>query len=206
MRKLKIYLVLNIIIAILETIGLSMAVANRRADAFIYYTQLSNLFLLITSIVNIVFCARVLTGRVKKIPHIVNRFSYISICTTTVTLIVVLFILSWMVGDLVWILTSGAMLYTHTLCPILAIVMLRLFAPEKLQKTEAVYGLSPTIAYAIVALAMNIARVWDGPYPFLQVYNQPVWASIAWSIVILGVAYLIARLLILPTRADRSRN
>lgn len=206
MKKLKIYLILNIIIAILETIGLSMAIANRRADAFIYYTQLSNLFLLITSIVNIVFCTRVLTKRAKNIPHIINRFSYMSICTTTVTLIIVLFVLSWMVGDLWWILTSGAMLYTHTLCPILAIVMIRFFAPERLQKSEAIYGLSPTIAYAIVGLTMNITRVWDGPYPFLQVYNQPVWASIAWSIVILGAAYIIARLLILPTRADRSRS
>jgi hypothetical protein len=206
MKKLRIYLALNIIIVILETIGLSMAIANRRESAFQYYTQLSNLFLWITSILNIIFCIRILRKKAKAIPHFVSLLSYMSICTTTVTLIVVLFVLSWMVGDLWWILTSGAMLYTHTLCPILAIVMFRLFAPEKLGKKSAVYALAPTIAYAIIGIAMNTTHTWEGPYPFLQVYNQPLWASVAWIIGILGGAFLIALVLLLPTRVGRSRN
>ncbi len=205
-KKLALYLIINAIIIILEIIGLSMAIANRKAATFQYYTQLSNLFLLIASILNIIFGLRVWLGKAKKIPHAVNIVSYSAICTTTVTLVVVLLVLSWMVGDLWWILTSGAMLYTHTLCPILAIAMFAALAPEKLEKSAAWYALAPTIAYAIVAMAMNIAHQWYGPYPFLLVYNQPIWASIAWSIGILGGAYLIARLLLLPNRAARFRN
>ena len=34
-----------------------------------------------------------------------------------------------------------------------------------------------------------------GPYPFLHVYEQPVWASVLWFIAIPGGAYLIALLL-----------
>ncbi len=183
-----------------------MAIANRRGEAFQYYTQLSNLFLFITCLVNIFFCARVLGGKAKVIPRFANQFSYMSICTTTVTLLVVLFVLSWMVGDLWWILTSGAMLYTHTLCPILAIVMFACFAPEKLPKKTALIALTPTIAYAIVGMIMNIAHAWVGPYPFLRVYDQSLLATIGWAIGILGGAYLIARVLLLPNQADRSRN
>ena len=35
----------------------------------------------------------------------------------------------------------------------------------------------------------------EGPYPFLMVYKQPVWASVLWLIAIPGGAYLIALLL-----------
>ena len=38
-------------------------------------------------------------------------------------------------------------------------------------------------------------RVVEGPYPFLRVYEQPVYMSIIWVIVILGSAYGIAFLL-----------
>ena len=197
-NRLKIYLAINITIVIMEAIGLTMATLNRRETTFQYYTQLSNLFLMITSIANIVCAIRVLTGKKKVMPRIVNLLSYSAICTTTVTLFVVLFVLSWMAGDLIWILTSGSMIFTHTLCPILAIVMFTCFAPERLGKRAALFALMPTIAYAIVAMTMNIMRLWYGPYPFLLVYSQPVWASIAWSIGILTGAYGIARALLMP--------
>lgn len=197
-NRLKIYLIINIAIVIMEAIGLTMATISRRATTFQYYTQLSNLFLMITSVINIFFTARVLAGKRKNIPRLANVLSYSAICTTTVTLLVVLFVLSWMVGDLVWILTSGAMIYTHTLCPILAIVMFTCFAPQKLAKRDAFLALLPTVAYGIVAIAMNIAHLWYGPYPFLLVYNQPIWASIAWIIGMFAGAYLIARVLLIP--------
>lgn len=204
-KKLKIYLLLNILVSIFEIIAFVMVINRRGGETFQYYTQLSNLFLLICCLANIFFITRALRNK-KDVPHIANLMTYLATCTTTVTLIVVLFILSWMVGDLWWLLTYDSMLYMHTLCPILAIVMLECFAPEKRPKKSALIALIPTIIYAIVGIAMNIARLWDGPYPFLQVYNQPIWASIGWAVVILGAAYLIARVLILPTRADRSRS
>lgn len=187
-------------------IGLSLAIANRRGDTFQFYTQLSNLFLLITCLINIFFTTQVLRGKRKVIPHFANLFSYMSICTTTVTFIVVLTVLSWMMGDLWWLLTNGAMLYTHTLCPIFGVVMLSFFAPEKLPKKSAVFALSPTIAYAIVGIIMNLTHNWVGPYPFLRVYDQSLLATFAWLIGMLGGAYIIARVLLLPIQADQSRN
>ena len=205
-KKLVAYLILNILISVLEIIAFALVIQRRGAETFQYYTQLSNLFLLICSLINIVFIARALKSK-KQMPHIVNLLTYMATCTTTVTFIVVLFVLSWMVGDLWWLLTYDSMLYMHTLCPILAIIMLECFATEKQTKKSALYALIPTIIYAIVGIAMNIARLWDGPYPFLQVYNQPIWASFGWGVVILGCAYLIARLLILrPKQADQSRS
>jgi hypothetical protein len=36
----------------------------------------------------------------------------------------------------------------------------------------------------------------DGPYPFLHVYEQPVYMSIIWFAAILGGAYFMAWLLL----------
>ena len=205
-KKLVAYLVLNILISVFEIIAFALVIQRRGAETFQYYTQLSNLFLLICSLINIVFITRALKSK-KQMLHIVNLLTYMATCTTTVTLIVVLLVLSWMVGDLWWLLTYDSMLYMHTLCPILAIVMLLWCAPERQNKKSALFALIPTIIYAIVGITMNILRLWDGPYPFLQVYNQPVWASIGWAIVILGAAYIIARLLLLrPKQAGQSRS
>ena len=206
-KKLIIYLILNILIIILEAIAFSLVFRRRGGETFQYYTQLSNLFLALTCIPNAIFAIRALRNKKKSIPHAVSLLSYMATCTTTVTLIVVLFVLSWMVGDLWWLLTYDSMLYMHTLCPILAIIMLLWFAPERQNKKSAALALIPTIIYAIVGIILNILRLWDGPYPFLQVYNQPIWASFGWAFVILGCAYLIARLLLLaPKKADRFRN
>ena len=34
-----------------------------------------------------------------------------------------------------------------------------------------------------------------GPYPFFEVYHQPVYASVLWAVGLLGVNYLYAWLL-----------
>ena len=129
-KKLVAYLILNILISVLEIIAFTLVIQRRGAETFQYYTQLSNLFLLICSLINIVFVARAVKSK-KQMPHIVNLLTYMATCTTTVTLIVVLFVLSWMVGDVWWLLTYDSMLYMHTLSPILALIMLLWRGPER---------------------------------------------------------------------------
>ena len=50
-----------------------------------------------------------------------------------------------------------------------------------------------TIAYAIVFITLNILKVYEGPYPFLMVYKQPVYMSIVWFILIVGGAFGIGK-------------
>ena len=56
-------------------------------------------------------------------------------------------------------------------------------------------ALLPTLVYALVLVILNLAKLVDGPYPFLKVYQQPVYMSCIWVLAILGGAYLIAALL-----------
>lgn len=174
-----------------------MCYASIGWSMLIYYTQLSNLFLLIAATVCVAASARALRDKKRKISDKVFRLFHAATSVTTVTFLVVIFVLSWMYGDLVYILTGGSMLFTHTLCPILGIIIHFYFAPKNFTKRAAKQALIFTLAYAIIAIAMNLLHLWHGPYPFLYVYEQPIWASIMWMVVLLAAAYEIARMLLI---------
>lgn len=196
-KKLFAFLICNLAIAILEAIGLISSFMQIGATALIYYTELSNIFLFLVSVINLIFGIRALKNKKLAIPKTIWNLFHAAVSATTVTFLVVVFVLSWMYGDLLYVLTAGSMLYTHTLCPILAIISFIVFAPKIFSKKDAIHALSSTLAYAAVAITLNILHVWHGPYPFLFVYEQPIWASIAWSIGILLGAWGIARALII---------
>lgn len=196
-KKLFAFLICNLAIAILEAIGLISSFMQIGATALVYYTELSNIFLFLVSVISLIFGIRALKNKKLAIPKIAWNLFHAAVSATTVTFLVVVFVLSWMYGDLLYVLTAGSMLYTHTLCPILAIISFLIFAPKIFSKKDALRALNFTLAYAAVAIALNILRVWHGPYPFLFVYEQPIWASVAWSIGILLGAWGIARVLII---------
>ena len=64
-----------------------------------------------------------------------------------------------------------------------------------MEKHHTALAMVPTLLYGVVAIILNVLRVWHGPYPFLYVYEQPVWLTAVWVVVILGAAFLIALLL-----------
>ena len=81
----------------------------------------------------------------------------------------------------------------HIICPVLAAVSF--FALEgwaPFPKRDIVKALIPTLAYALVAVILNILRVIEDPYPFLMVYAQPWYMSVLWCVVILGIAAILA--------------
>lgn len=196
-KKLLAFLFCNLAIALFEAIGLISSFMQVGLNSLMFYTELSNIFLSLTALINIYFALRKLLNKKASIPKAVWSLFHAAVSATTVTFLVVVFVLSWMVGDLFYVLAHGSMLYTHTLCPILAIISFLVFAPKIFSRKDSIRALSFTLAYAAVAITLNILRVWHGPYPFLFVYEQPIWASIAWSIGILLGAWGIARALII---------
>lgn len=62
------------------------------------------------------------------------------------------------------------------------------------------FVLIPTACYAVIMIVLNILHMVDGPYPYLRVYNQPVYMSVLWCFIILGGAYAIARILLFLNR------
>ena len=189
MNSKNINIIINLVIAILEIIGFILVFSELGITSFEYYTEDSNLLLLISSIIFLIYISKN-----KELPKWFESFRFIAVVSTTLTLIIVLTVLSWTTDlGLYHLLFNGSMLYHHTLCPVLAILSFVLL--EKYETINTVKGLYFTIIYAVIMIILNVLKIVEGPYPFLRVYEQPILHSIIWTILILAITYAIALIL-----------
>ena len=201
--KLKAALAVNLLIVILEILAFSRSLPVYGMRIFVYYTKDSNLLSLIASIVFAASAGLALRNGKDSVPVSVRTLRYVATCCLTVTFLTVTFVFAPMIGKggIRKMLLSGAMLFTHLLCPVAAVLSFLLLEhrPVLMKKTVWI-ALIPTVLYAAVAVLLNILRVWKGPYMFLLVYEQPVWASVLWGIMILSGAYFVGKGLLLANR------
>lgn len=140
--------------------------------------------------------AKCLSGKLDAPSKTAQHMKYMAACALSLTFLVVLFVLIPLAG---WSsfadkLFADTKLYHHFLCPVLtAVSFLWLEDYRDLTAKDAGFALIPTACYAVILTALNILRIADGPYPFLRVYNQPIYMSVIWGFIILGSAYAIAR-------------
>lgn len=202
--------VLNVAIVALEMVGFAITFARPDgADYLKYYTQQSNLLLLAACFAAAMFQWPAFQHG-RGIPAWVRLLKYVATCCIAVTLTVVVFVLSPSEAatggctgyfDTLW---GGTNFYFHFVCPILAIANFVLFEKnDDFRPTVALLALLPTVLYAAVAMTLNIARLTVGPYFFLHVYEQPVYMSVVWCVVVLGGAYALAYALY---RANQTRR
>lgn len=198
MNNLDVDVFLNVGIIILEIIALIICLNTFGSVDLVYYTIDSNIFLLISSILYLVYR--------NKLPRIVQLFKYSSTLSVLITFLVVVFVLLPMYNfNFNFLLWDGPNLYVHVLCPIIALISFVFFEKNDLENTfknnlRAVYF---TIIYGIILIALNIEKIVVGPYPFLKVYEQSILMSLFWVILIIGVAFLLARLLLMIKDLDR---
>jgi len=189
MNKKKISIFLNILIIILEIIGIFLSVKSLGTNVFIYYTQLSNLFLLVTAILYL------FKDYIKS--RIIDIMKFGSTLSVLITFLVVIFVLGPTTNlGYKWLLLEGANLLYHITCPILAVITFLFFDNIKIKGFKDVLGAFVfTLVYSIVFILLNIFGVLEGPYPFLMVRSNPIYESIFWIVVIDGGAILLGYIL-----------
>lgn len=184
----------NGLIVIFVIISMSMSFSNFGLGCLVFYTEDSNIFGAIACAIYLPFLIKKQINKDYKIPDWVITLKYISVCCLMVTFLVVIFILAPMYGfryDIM--LFYGSVLFNHFLNPVIAFLSFILFESGKpISKRQWVIALIPTIIYAAIAVALNIGKIIIGPYPFLMVYQNPVWMSAIWAVVIFGMVLLIA--------------
>lgn len=180
MNKKKIAIILNIVLVIAEVIGLVSSISQEHRLMVEYYTIDSNVITFISSILFLLFYG-------KK--EFVKDLRFISTGCLTVTMLVVIFILTPMYSfDYKLLMFTGNFFVFHTLCPMISIVSY-IFFEEGTKKKNLVFYM--TLLYGITLILLNVLKVVVGPYPFLMVYNQTVWMSILWCVIILGLSEAI---------------
>ena len=187
-KRMDIYL--NILIIIMEIIGLVLSIQALGSKVFLYYTQDSNLFLMLTSLLYLITYK-------KKNKKLVGILKYGATLSVLITFIVVVLVLKpTMHLSYRWLMLEKSNLFYHTLCPIVGVITFVFFDKIKVKGVkDNLYSLIFTFIYTIVFLVLNIIKVVEGPYPFLMIYKNPIWVSILWFIVIEGGAFLLARVL-----------
>ena len=184
----------NLAIVGMELRAIPLSWDGVHAQMFLFYTELSNLFAMGVCFVTALCQLRaLLTG--GEMPAWVRTLKYTVTCCLMLTFLTVVFVLAPMYGPdghYVMLLTSS-MLYNHFLNPVTALLSFVLLERAPALPRRAVgRAMIPTLVYGGIMLAANIAKVYKGPYPFLYVYEQPLWTSCMWVVVILGGALLIA--------------
>ena len=184
----------NLAIVGMELRAIPLSWDGVHAQMFLFYTELSNLFAMGVCFVTALCQLRaLLTG--GEMPAWVRTLKYTVTCCLMLTFLTVVFFLAPMYGPdghYVMLLTSS-MLYNHFLNPVTALLSFVLLERAPALPRRAVgRAMIPTLVYGGIMLAANVAKVYKGPYPFLYVYEQPLWTSCMWVVVILGGALLIA--------------
>ena len=190
MKKMDLYL--NILIIILEILGLVFSIYYLGKTVFIYYTQLSNLLLLISSILYLVYYYE------KKISkRVVGLIKYGDTLSVLITFLVVLFILLPTSSfNYKFLYFGGPNFLYHFLCPVLGVVTFLWYDDIEVDGFKDVFhSMIFTLIYAVVFLFLNIFKVLEGPYFFLMVRKNSLLVSIFWFAFILGGAALFSWLL-----------
>lgn len=190
-------IVLDILIIVFGILGTYIEIYENGLGMLGYYTVDSNILMVLCCLLDIIYQVRELQGQKNFIW--IKDIKYIGVCCMTITFCIVLFVLAPMGGVVGYlrIFFEGALKYQHFLCPTLT--MASFWFIDRFQitlKRSMVYvALIPTIIYAAITTSLNIARVMYGPYPFLYVYEQSVFMSVFWFVLIIGIEYLIVWLL-----------
>lgn len=189
---------LDLAVVVLGILGTQLHFSQFGWSMFQYYTLDSNVFLLLACATQAWYEGNILLGRRMFVPSWVRVLKYLSVCTVAVTFFVVLLILVPLGGGLsilVAAFTHGAMLYHHLLCPVLGVLSFIFVDRASLpDKRVTLWATLPTALYAAVSILLNAARVIRGPYPFLYVYEQPLYMSVVWCVLILALAWALAYL------------
>ena len=208
MVKLIASLILNLFIAVSEAVVLWKLLQKEGAQMLIYYTTDSNLFAMCVSLLYAVFAVKVLTGGavlenaayIGLLPAL-QMLRFMAVTGLAITFLVVVFVLSRAeeCGGLRQLLLKDSMLFTHFLCPVASVISFLFLEDTSLLGDNAVFVcLIPTLCYAVLAVVMNLVRRWDGPYPFLRIYENGWKKSICWAVILpLAFALIAAALLAL---------
>jgi hypothetical protein len=180
---------INLILLVLEIIALIHDVYAFGFGLFEWYTVDSNVLQLLVSGIIVYY---LLKG--KPFPNFVTVMHFVSAVGLTVTFLIAAFVLA-PEGGIAYYFLSDVAPINHFIGPLLSVISL-LFL-EKTQKLPIRIILWPAAAslfYGVVALILNVLRIMDGPYFFLQVYEQTAGVIVSWFGIIatlcLGLAFL----------------
>lgn len=192
-RRIILILVL-LTVTLMEIKAFDLTTASLGTGIFIYYTEISNLITLLSSVIAIIY----LVFTIKKpleFPKWLSAARFLSATMLLMTMLITIFVLvphSPHLKDS--LLFSGYGLYHHTLAPILTIFSYIFIEPHFNKKRVIFVPLIATFIYGFIMIFGNIFGKISGPYFFLKVHNQAISTTVIWCVSLLLLVMAFASL------------
>lgn len=178
-------IIFNLLIIIFVLIGLSISIKNNGRGAFIFYTVISNVFGLISSVV---FLLKI-EGSEK-----VRFFACVML---SFTFLVTLFVLVPLGADLKDMMFQGSGLFHHLLVPTMSLFSYLLWEKHYYSPWQPVVF---TFFYGIIVYYLNWIYKVDGPYPFFKIHKIGIKKSAIWFCTLLLSVFVLSEGLIFLSR------
>lgn len=191
MKKKKIAIIINILIILLEIIGLFISIINNKKLLIEYFTIDSNILSLIASILFLIDSFRYK----RKINELTKIAKYTSCVSLVLTFIIVLLILFPSSGFDTNILFNGAMPIFHIICPILVFFSFTKYERYRFDDNDKYQTLFFSLIYGTIMVLLNLIGILEGPYQFFLVRSNPIFVSIFSFVFITTITLFISILL-----------
>lgn len=197
----------NIFLFVSELVIIINRIPTVQASAFSYYTLLSNLLAMAAGLV---FMIHGFSG-FRRLTKAKTLLRYYATCMLFFTFIIVITVLTPMClsvkMDPSFLYTGDGALH-HLAHPIVSFVSFVFLEDNRaLKNKQPAVMLGISLCYTAVLITLNILRIVDGPYPFFQVYNNPVWGTILWLACLAAGDYLLNYLIYRAgVKASRGKN
>lgn len=191
-------IILNLMVVCMELVGTYHSFREEGIWNLRYYTVLSNVLALAVSILYVIYYICNFKQKENDFPRWLKQLKFVACNCLAVTFVVVIAVLIPMNGiqSIEHYIFGSANIYHHVFCPIVMIFSFCVFEKErKITMRDNVLAMIPTILYAMVMIILNVGRVLKGPYPFLYVYEQPIYMSVIWTVSILALTYVLGLIL-----------
>ncbi len=163
---------------------------------FAYYTELSNIFALVTCGLGAAYSVIAIMKRSYILPEFVKILKYVAACLLTIVFLVVLFVLTpyqMAAGESIFSLVKGTMLFTHIVVPILVVADFIFLAPaERLEFPVTFIPITISVLYAVVIFLLYGLNVVAAPYFFLDIKSNPTYLTILYLIGMMALVYLVS--------------
>ena len=171
--------VLNVLFILLEVAAIITTIISVGKIQIEFYTEDSNIFALI---VTIIYSYYLFSN--KKVPKIVNILRLSSLAMLMITFLTVSLVLVPIYRMDLSFAYWGPNFFYHLVCPILFFINYTFVSKKEEFSTKDLFiSTTPTIIYGIILMTINVIDKGYGPYPFLYVYEQPVYLSVLWILI-----------------------
>lgn len=175
--RTKLTITIHAILVILEIIAFIHDIQAFGILMFSYYTIDSNILQMLVS-AGMLYC--LLKKRDGMIPVWLSAMHLICAVGLTITFLIAAFVLAPQEGFSYYFLQNVAPI-NHFLAPVLSVLsFMFLGRGEKLPKKAVFTPIAATMLYGGIVLVLNAARVLDGPYFFLKVYETAPGTIVMW--------------------------